>query len=76
MIQGNRSKLRAAVYLSASPQPFNAVSIVGNMSRGPVAGLFCEQTVAGNFTQPIVHAANRWDTPPMCSATSLVDSFP
>ena len=78
MIQGNRiaGKLLSAVYLSASPQPFNAVSVVGNMSRGPVVGLRCDQTVAGNFTQPIVHAANRWDTSPMCSATSLVDLFP
>jgi len=78
MISNNRivGSLGAAIFLGASPQPFEAVSIVGNMSRGPAVSLRCDQSVAGLFHQPIVHAANRWETPPSCAAATLVTSFP
>jgi hypothetical protein len=78
MISGNRiaGSLFAGIFLGASPQPFGAVSIVGNMMRGSPVGLRCEQSIAGNFTQPIIHVANRWEGPPQCPATSLVTSVP
>jgi hypothetical protein len=78
MISNNRivGSLLAAIFLGASPQPFEAVSIVGNMSRGVATPLRCDQSVAGNYHQPIVHAANRWETPPSCTAATLVTSYP
>jgi hypothetical protein len=78
MISGNRiaGSLLAAVFLGASPLPFDAVSVVGNMARGPAVGLRCDQSVAGNFTQPIVHAANYWQAPNQCLAAALVTSMP
>jgi hypothetical protein len=78
MISGNRIAGSAlyAVALGASPQPFKAVSVVGNMSRGTTVGLRCDQSVAGNFTQPIVYAANYFQAPNQCLATPLVPSVP
>jgi hypothetical protein len=67
MISGNRISapgLLAAVFLGASPEPFRAVSVVGNMARGATASLRCDNP--GLFEQPIVHAANNWETPPVC----------
>ena len=78
MISNNRivGSLGTAIFLGASPQPFEAVSIVGNMSRGAASSLRCTQSVAGLFHQPIVHAANRWETAPICPTATLVTSFP
>jgi hypothetical protein len=79
MISGNRiagPALMAGVFLGASPQPFKAVSIVGNLARGAALGLRCDQSVAGNYTQPIVHAANYWQAPNQCAAATLVPSLP
>jgi len=79
MISGNRiagPSLMAGVFLGASPQPFKAVSIVGNMARGAARALRCDQSVAGNYTQPIVHAANYWQAPVQCAAATLVSSLP
>jgi hypothetical protein len=78
MISGNRvaGSLMAAVFLGASPLPFKAVSVTGNMARGPAVGLRCDQSVAGNFTQPIVYAANYWTVPNQCLAASLVPAVP
>jgi hypothetical protein len=78
MISGNRiaGSLLAGVFLGASPQPFKAVSIVGNMAHGAALGLRCDQSVAGNYTQPIVHAANYWQAPSQCLAATLVPALP
>jgi hypothetical protein len=78
MISGNRIAGAAlyAVALGASPQPFKAVSVVGNMSRGTAVGLRCDQSVAGNFTQPIVYAANYFQAANQCLATPLVPAVP
>jgi Right handed beta helix region len=76
LISGNRINaqgLLAAVFLGASPQTFRAVSVIGNMARGATASLRCEN--AGLFEQPIVHAANNWETTPTCSVP-LVASRP
>jgi hypothetical protein len=76
MISGNRINaqgLLAAVFLGAAPQPFRAVSVVGNMARGAAVSLRCDG--AGLFEQPIVHAANNWETVPTC-AVPLVPSRP
>jgi hypothetical protein len=76
MISGNRINaqgLLAAVFLGASPEPFRAVSVVGNMARGATASLRCDNP--GLFEQPIVHAANNWETTPACSVP-LVASRP
>ncbi|HEX6736992.1 MAG TPA: right-handed parallel beta-helix repeat-containing protein [Vicinamibacteria bacterium] len=76
MITGNRINaqgLLAAVFLGAAPQPFRAVSIVGNMARGATVSVRCDG--AGLFEQPIVHAANNWETAPTCPVP-LVASRP
>jgi hypothetical protein len=76
MISGNRMSaqgLLAAVFLGASPQPFRAVSVVGNMARGSTASLRCDNP--GLFEQPIVHASNNWETLPACGVP-LVASRP
>jgi len=44
-------------------------SVVGNLATGAVAGLRCDQTMAGNFRQPIVYAANNFNSPAQCVAT-------
>jgi hypothetical protein len=69
-IQGNRidGALSAAVFLAAR-QPFESVSVVGNMARGPSTGLLCKQSVAGLFHQPVVHASNAW----LPAASSAID---
>jgi hypothetical protein len=74
MISGNRiaGSVRAGVFLGAAPQPFKTVSVVGNQTRGAAVGLRCDQSVPGNFTQPIVHAANHWQAPLQCLAATLV----
>jgi hypothetical protein len=69
----NAQGLLAAVNLGASPQTFRALSVVGNMARGTQAGLRCDNPSL--FEQPIVHAANNWETPPACTVP-LVASRP
>jgi hypothetical protein len=77
MIAGNRmvGSIRYGVYLGASPFPFRATSVVGNLTTGAAAALRCEQSAAGNFTQPIVLAANNFNGPTQCVA-QLVPSRP
>lgn len=77
LIQGNRidGALLAGVFLAAR-QPFESVSVVGNMARGPTNGLRCAQTVPGLFHQPIVHASNAWSSPTLCSIATLVTQRP
>lgn len=77
-IQGNRidGTLSAAVFLAAARQPFESVSVVGNMARGPSIGLRCAQSAAGLFHQPIVHASNAWSSAVSCSIATLVPQRP
>lgn len=76
-ISGNRmvGAARYGVYLGASPFPFNTTSVVGNLTTAATAGLRCDQSVPGNFRQPIVYSANNFNSAPQCSAT-LVSSRP
>jgi len=77
LIQGNRidGALLAGVFLAAR-QPFESVSVVGNMARGAANGLRCAQSVAGLFHQPIIHALNAWSSPAQCSVATLVPQNP
>lgn len=77
MISGNRmvGSAKYGIYLGASPYAFNTTSVVGNLTTGAATSLRCEQSVAGNFKQPIVLAANNFNSAPQCVAT-LVTSRP
>ncbi len=77
MISGNRmiGSIRYGIYLGATPNPFNTTSVVGNMTTAATSGIRCEQSVAGNFRQPIVLAANNFNSPAQCVAP-LVASRP
>ncbi len=58
----------AAVRLAASPNPISGVTVALNSSQGAIRSLQCEQTVAGNYPQPIVSVGNRWNVAPTCVA--------
>ncbi|HUN92020.1 MAG TPA: hypothetical protein VMU33_08180 [Burkholderiaceae bacterium] len=76
VIEGNRlqaSTLLDGVFLAASPDSFNAVSVVGNLSRGATHGLRCDNPSL--FTEAVVHVGNNWETTPSCSV-ALVPSAP
>jgi hypothetical protein len=77
MISANRfaGSLRATVFFGAT-QPFNQVSITGNMQRGSGLALECGTGTAGGFTQPVVHASNNWTGGLKCPAASLVTQRP
>lgn len=70
MISGNRfaGDLLSAVFFGAT-QPFNQVSIVGNMQRGSGLALRCTSSAGGGFVQPFVYAANNWTGSNQCAAT-------
>jgi len=78
LIQGNRilGPVTRAVVLHASPLPITDASVVGNYSVGVTYGLRCEQSVAGNFPNPIVHSANRWSGAMDCASAVLVTQYP
>lgn len=78
MISGNRlvGPIRYGILLGAGPNPFNTTSVMGNMTTGATAGLRCDQSAAGNFKQPIVFAANNFNSAAQCGATTLVASRP
>lgn len=50
------------VYLAASPQPFNDVTLTANQVRGATTGLKCDMSVPGNFHSAISSSANRFGT--------------
>ncbi|MFL6077086.1 MAG: right-handed parallel beta-helix repeat-containing protein [Mycobacteriales bacterium] len=56
----------AAVQLHAGPFPISGVTVAMNSSRGALRSLVCSQSVAGNFTDPIVSFGNRWNIAPTC----------
>ena len=65
MISSNRfaGNLLAAVFFGAT-QPFNQVSLIGNMQRGSGLALKCSASTGRGFAQPIVHASNNWHPAP------------
>ncbi|HEU4403908.1 MAG TPA: right-handed parallel beta-helix repeat-containing protein [Polyangiaceae bacterium] len=73
MIAGNRlaGDLLAAVFFGAT-QPFQQVSLVGNMHRGAGLALRCDTSPGGGYAQPIVYAANNWAGGKQCAAAALV----
>jgi hypothetical protein len=77
MFSNNRlvGSIKYGIHLAAVPFAFNTTSVVGNMTTGAATGLKCEQSVPGNFKQPIVFAANNFNSPTQCVAT-LVSSRP
>jgi len=77
MISNNRlvGSIKYGIQLGATPFAFNTTSVVGNMTTGAATSLKCEQSVPGNFKQPIVFAANNFNSPTQCVAT-LVSSRP
>jgi hypothetical protein len=68
----NAQGLLAAVNLGASPETFRAISVVGNVPRGANASLRCDNSSL--FEQPIVHASNTWETPPVCAVPPVASS--
>jgi hypothetical protein len=77
MISANRfaGNLLAAVFFGAT-QPFNQVSLIGNMQRGSGLALKCGTSTGGGFAQPIVHASNNWTGGIQCPAATLVPQRP
>ncbi len=72
MITGNSvtgNGYYAAVRIAASPHPVLGVTVALNASVGAIRSLHCEQSVPGNYPQPIVSVGNRWNTAPTCVAT-------
>jgi hypothetical protein len=78
MVSGNRlvGSIRYGVLLGAGPNAFNTTSVVGNLTTGATASLRCDQSVAGNFNQPIVVSGNNFNSPPQCGIAALVASRP
>lgn len=77
LIANNRlvGSIREGILLGASPHAFHTTSVVGNLTTGAAAGLRCQQSTAGSFRQPIVFAANNFNSPTQCVA-ALVPARP
>jgi hypothetical protein len=77
MISNNRmvGSIKYGISLAATPFAFNTTSVVGNMTTGATTSLRCEQSVPNNYKQPVVYAANNFNSPTLCVAT-LVPSRP
>ena len=78
MVSNNRlvGSIRYGVLLGAGPNPFHTTSVVGNLATGATASIRCDQSVPGNFRQPVVFAANNFNSPTQCAAATLVPSRP
>ena len=77
MISNNRlvGSIRYGILLGAT-NPFKTTSVVGNMTTGATTSLGCAQSPTGKFDQPIVFAANNFNSPAQCPYTTLVPSRP
>jgi hypothetical protein len=68
--------MKYVIQFGALPLPFKAVSVTGNLATAATNGLRCDQSVAGSFQQPIVFAANNFNSASQCTTTPLVGARP